>query len=589
MQKRFQIPAFAAAILIACHVTAFAQTAGTSPVYQTKPGLNEVSIYEKFTTIVQHNARIKKVLDFDADIIQIDPVQGHPDQVTIYALKTGVTTVTLIDEFDHFSKIEVLVRGDVRHLESYLQKLYPNDDITVEEIKGSVLLKGWVTRPEHINEVVAIAEQFYPLVLNHMRIGGVQQVMLKATVMEVNRSKMRRFGMNFGLVANDGYFVSTPGPITPLEGLPAFGGDVPLGGFSNASVSFGFMNPNRIFRGFVDALRTEGLLKIHATPMVVTHNGQPAELLNGGETPVLVPAGLGTTAIEFKPFGVILNAVPHILGNGRLRLQIEPSVVERDFANSVVVDGVTVPSFTVRKVNTQVEMNFGETLVIGGLVGTREDGSTAKLPFLGELPYIGAAFSNKTYNQSETELIILVTPEYVAPMSPEQVPVGGPGKFTSTPTDTELIFKGLLEVPRVGSDCDSVFNCTECNQNGFCRRHPNGRWGVGNYSNGSAGCTDCTPSGNKLISPGAMQSGSGTSGASSMVYPVGPIEPLQPEAQDQLLPPPVEDKPSTTGDSDDSVGTERTIGFSRVFGSSDKSDSESRAKPRGGLLAPLLR
>ena len=189
--------------------------------------------------------------------------------------------------------------------------------------------------------------------------------------------------------------------------------------------------------------------------------------------------------------------MPHILGNGRLRLQVEPSVVERDFANSVTVDGITVPSFTVRKVSTQVEMNFGETLVIGGLISTRETGSTAKVPFFGELPWIGAAFSHREFTESETELIILVTPEYVAPMSPEQVPVGGPGKFTDTPTDHELFWHNILEIPRTGSECDATFNCRECNQHGYCNQHPNG-CRVGLFSNQNGGCTTgtyCPPAG----------------------------------------------------------------------------------------------
>ena len=312
MQSYIVKSAVASILLCVVPAVAIGQSAGTSPIYQTQQGENSISIYEKFTAILQHPTRIRKVLDFDAEIIQIDPVQGHPDQVTVYALKTGITTVTLIDEFDQFTKVEVLVEGDVRHLKSVLTRRYPNDAIHVEEVKGAILLSGWVTRPEHINEIVMISEQFYPNVLNHMRIGGVQQVMLKATIMEVNRGKMRRFGMNFGLIGDSGYFLSTPGPITPIEALAVTGtgATATFSGFANTSVSFGFMNPNQIFQGFVDALRTEGLLKIHATPMVVTHNGQPAELLNGGEAPVLVPAGLGTTAIEFKPFGIILNAVP---------------------------------------------------------------------------------------------------------------------------------------------------------------------------------------------------------------------------------------------------------------------------------------
>lgn len=582
MQAKYLISATAWLLCAAWCIVAPAQNAGTSPIYQTTPGPNAISIYEKFTTIVQHNARIKKVLDFDADVIQIDPIQGHANQVTVYALKTGITTITLIDEFDHFTKIEVLVRGDVRHLESYLKKFYPNDAVQVEEIKGAILLSGWVTRPEHINEIVAISEQFYPNVLNHMRVGGVQQVMLKATVMEVNRTKMRQFGMNFGLIGANRYLLSTPGPIAPVApfATAAIAGN-PTANFGTSSVSFGFTNPNAIFQGFVDALRTEGLLKIHATPMVVTHNGQPAELLNGGETPVLVPVGLGQTAVEFKPFGIILNAVPHILGNGRLRLQIEPSVVERDVANAVIVQGIAVPAFTVRKVNTQVEMNFGETLVIGGLVNKRENVTTAKLPFFGELPYVGAAFSRKSVNEAETELVILVTPEYVAPMSPEQVPVGGPGKSTTTPVDSELFFKGLLEVPRVGSDCDSVFNCLECQQNGFCSRHPNGRWSVGNQ-NAGAGCTDCVPSSSNktLISPGVRENSAPTR-QHEFIRPLEAepsFEPIEESNTQELTPIP------------DPVTSESPVSFSKTLprGRSVRQTSSGSTRRRG-LLAPLLR
>lgn len=461
-----------------------AQEPGSSPVRRLRPGKNSVAVFEKFTVTLEHSGRIKRVYDFDEEVVTVEPVHGHPNQITVYAQKEGVTTVTIVDEYDQTMSAEILVRGDVRHLESYLKRLYPNDALQVEQIKGAVRLSGWVSEPEHINEIVTIAEQFYPLVMNHMQTGGVQQVMLKATIMEVDRSKLRRMGMNFGLLSNNGYLNATPGPITPLTTVSNVIGASPaltFTGFNNTSASFAFINNNSIFQGYLNALRTEGLLKIHATPMVVTHNGQPAELQNGGEAPVLVPAGLGVTAIEFKPFGVLLNGVPHILGNDRLRLQIDASVVERDFANAVTVEGITVPSFTVRRVNTQVEMNFGETLVIGGLIQKREDATTAKLPFFGELPWIGAAFSQKQYNEAETELLILLTPEHVSPLSPEQIPAGGPGLFTDTVTDHELFFHGLLEVPKTGDECSVNTNCFECQQNG-------GRCGI---HSGGAGCGIC--------------------------------------------------------------------------------------------------
>lgn len=458
--QRFAAVVAAAVFLLLPATGRSQQTSGTQTAYQIQPGRNEISLYERFSTLLAHSANIKTVMDFDAEVVRIEPVQQNPQQVRVSALKTGVTTVSIIDEFGQQFSVEILVRGDVRHLESFIRRLYPNDTIEIEEIKGAVRLDGWVTKPEHVSEIQAVAEQFYPLVMNHMKIGGVQQVMLKCTVMEVQRSKFRRLGMNFSMIRPDNFLISTPGPITPITSLASTGSGTTatLSGFGNSTISYGFTRPNSVFNGFIQAMREEGLLKLHATPTLVTHNGRPASLLNGGETPIITPAGLGTVGVEFKEFGVQLDVVPYILGNGRVRLEIDAAVRDRDFSNAVAVNGVTVPAFIVRRAQTQVEMNFGEALMIAGLVSQRQDGAAAKVPFFGELPWIGAAFGRKQYSEAETELMILVTPEYVAPTPAGHVPPGGPGSFTDIPTDRELFFHHMLEVPKFGDECEDCRN-----------------------------------------------------------------------------------------------------------------------------------
>ena len=456
-RRMIAVALFSFGWLIAGSQPGICQTAGPSPVYNIREGVNEIALFERFSTFIQHSSKIKKVMDFDEEILTVQTVDGNPQQFRVYALKAGVTSITIVDEFEKDYSIEILVRGDVRHLESFIRRLYPYDSISVEEVSDSaVRLDGWVSKPENISEIQAIAEQFYPDVLNHMKTGGVQQVLLKCTVLEVQRSKLRRLGMNFSLIRPDSFLISTPGPITPITALTSAGSGTTaaLSGFGNTSIAYGFTRPNSVFQGFVQAMLEEGMLKSHATPMIVTHNGRPANFLSGGETPVPVSAGLGVTGVEFKEFGIQMNAVPYILGNGRVRLEVETIVRDRDFANSVTIAGTTTTAFKTNSANTQVEMNFGEALVIAGLVAQREDSSAQKLPFFGELPYIGAAFSRKTYQESETELIILVTPEFVAPMPANQLPSVGPGKFTDTPVDRELFFHGLLEVPKVGDACD---------------------------------------------------------------------------------------------------------------------------------------
>ena len=472
--------------------TATAQTAGSAAVYRIHEGRNELSLVERFSIFVEHSAKIRRVMDFDEEVITVQVVEGTPTQFRVYALRGGITTINVVDEHGRSYSLEVLVEGDVRYLESKIRRSYPNDVITIEEInEQSVRLVGWVSQPEHIIEIEEIAKQFYPTVMNHMKTGGVQQVLMKCTVLEVQRSKLRRLGMNFTLVRPEGFLFSTPGPITPITAIGGAGGPT-LSGLSNSTVTFGFTKPNSVFQGFIQAMLEEGILKSQATPMIVTHNGRPANFLSGGETPVPIPAGLGTTGFQFREYGIQMNAVPYILGNGRVRLEVETIIRDQDFANTVTVSGTTITAFKTNSANTQVEMNFGEALVIAGLISQKQDVLTQKLPFFGELPYIGAAFSRKTATESERELIIMVTPEYVSPAPASQFPQQGPGMFTDSPTDKELFGMGLLEVPKYGDACEN--GCQNCMPGENCQNCPHGL-----HMNA---CPDCQQNGGSCTPPG---------------------------------------------------------------------------------------
>lgn len=460
--------------------SAVAQTVQTGPDWKIREGLNEISLYERFSMTIHHSAKIRRVL-YDDEVLTVTTIDGEPQAFQIYAAKACVTTITVIDEFDKHFELEVLVRGDVRHLESFIRRLYPDDTIGVEEISdSSVRLHGWVTKPENVSEIQTIAEQFYPDVLNHMQAGGVQQIMLKCTVMEVQRSKLRRLGMNFTLVRPDGYLSSTPGPIVPLTGVSA-GGGFTLGNnaLRDSSVTWGLTRPSGNFQGFVQAMIEEGIFETLATPMIVTHNGRPANFLSGGELPIPVAGGLGTTGVQYREFGIQLSTVPYVLGNGRIRLEVETRVSDQDLSNVVTINGTTTTAFRTNSANTQVEMNFGEVLVIAGLVSQRSFGNGQKVPFLGELPWIGAAFSRKQFTESETELVIMVTPELVSPMPAREVPSAYPGSSTDSPVDRELFFHGLMEVPSFGSACQcpdhkpgalkcSDPNCPRCREGSAC-------------------------------------------------------------------------------------------------------------------------
>lgn len=457
----------AVAAILATPMVGFAQPAevdqsvsSNDPVFVVNKPESQTQITEKFSKVIQLPQRISRVDGFDPVVLNVTALSAT--SFRLQALTPGVTTVVFTDEFGAVYTVEAFVAGDVRHLQAYIDRLFPGSAVKAVAVQDSVVLRGWVTRPEEITKIVEIAERFYPHVLNQMYVGGMQQVILKCRVMEVQRSKIRQLGMNFLYVNDNGFVGSTPGTLVPLSNSTAnFTGNGAGGqgleilntALSSLSLAGGIVDDNNIFQTFLDALKQERLLKILAEPTLNTTNGRPAQMLAGGEFPIVVPQSLGTTTIEWREFGVRMEAVPTILGAGRVRLELQPEVSERDFSNSVNINGFTVPGLTTRRVNTQVEMKFGQTYMLAGLLSLRRTATTSKIPFLGELPWIGAAFRRVQYDEGETELVILVTPELAGPLDPYEVPAGGPGLSTDVPTDRELYRDGFIEVPNYGGVC----------------------------------------------------------------------------------------------------------------------------------------
>lgn len=422
-----------------------------------------VVVVEQFTKVLKAPNKITHVDGFDQGIVDVTALS--PRELQLRGVAPGVTRIVITDERNQRFEVDARV---ISRLQAHLSRLFQDANIEVVHIgpdagPGSIVLRGWVTQPEHVVEVMDVAGQFYPPanILNQLRVAGVQQVQLNVKVMEVQRSLLRRFGFNFFYVAEKGLLASTPGQLTTLTALDTLFGDPgqvsgTIAGVGEATLAGGVVGDSAAFQGFLEALKQEQLLKILAEPKLVTTNGRPANMLAGGEFPMPIASGLGTTTIQWREFGVRMEAVPFVLGNGRLRLELQPEVSDRDFSNGVSINGNVIPALTTRRVNTQVEMKFGQTLMLAGLLSMRKTAQTSKVPFLGELPGIGAAFRRVRYDEAETELVILVTPELVAPMDPCQVPPGGPGLFTDDPTDRELFYHGLIEVPYYGPECPSA-------------------------------------------------------------------------------------------------------------------------------------
>ena len=456
--SRLSVAAAAAAVItLLATVPGAALAQSSDGAFQVYSRSAHLDMVELATRIIELPDATRTVDQFDPAVLSIEGVSDR--QVRVTALSPGVTTIGFVSESGVVREVEVFVKGDTRHLQAYLRELFPGSNIKavqVGETGDAVVLRGWVTDPSHIAEIMDIAGELYANPINQMRAATTERVLLECRVMEVNRSKLREFGfdfINFGSTVRLG---SSPGALTPQGVFEGTGGlGLPDNIFASPTLALQIVRPGYQFLGFLQALQTESLAKILAEPKLTVTSGRPATLLSGGEFPILVPQGIGQSTIEFREFGVRVEAVAVVLGDNRLRLDISPEVSERDFSSAITLQGVQVPGLTTRRINTSAELGFGETLMLGGLVSNRDVAGTSKVPFLGELPYIGMAFSRKRYEQSETELLIMVTPYPAGTLDPRSLPPG-PGQNTTFPDDRELYVNGLIELPNYGDACGDL-------------------------------------------------------------------------------------------------------------------------------------
>lgn len=398
--------------------------------------------------ILTLDKRIPQAQVNNPEILQLTALS--PNQIQIFAKKPGVTQVNLWDEAGAIYSIDVIVFGDARELSLLIESQFPNCSIRVVPISNGVMLSGYVDQPEHVSRIMQLAQEYYPRVINNLTLGGVHEVLLHVKVMEVSRTKLRALGFDWTQISGQNIVRSSvSGLISGATAADAVAGTSASAVTSGAETFFfSVIDGSDAFFGVLEALRQDNLMKVLAEPTLVTVSGRPAFFQVGGEFPIIVPQSLGTVSIEYKKYGTQVDFVPIVLGNGKIRLEVRPRVSEIDSARSVVINSTTVPGLRVREVDTGVEMKAGQTLAIAGLVETRVEAQRRGLPWISDVPYIGVPFRRVVERTNDVELLILVTPELVSAMNPEEVPPGGPGMSTSSPTDSELYFGGLIEVQR---------------------------------------------------------------------------------------------------------------------------------------------
>lgn len=392
-----------------------------------------------------------RVLTFDYDVprfvvgnnevIRATPVA--PNQILISGVAQGVSPLGVYDADGNIRTLDIHVTGDVRSLQVALEEHFPNANIKAHALNASVILSGYVPNTDMMTQVMRVAEDFFPTPINNMTVGGSQTVLLNVKVVEVSRTKLRQFGIDWALLTGNDFFIQSVNGLIDAAAAQA-------GSVAGASTfRFGVLDNGNQFSMFLGALEQNNMAKILDEPILVTNSGRPASLRSGGQVPIPVANGLGSVTVEFREFGTLLDFVPIVLGDGMLRLEINSDVVE--IAGDLRDPVTGVPGFRNRGVNTGVTMRAGQTLALAGIIQNRRDAQIRGLPFLVDLPWIGTFFRGVEDTFNEVELVIMVTPQFIGPVDVGADYFEGPGRSTVPPSDTDFFFRGYIEVPRCGN------------------------------------------------------------------------------------------------------------------------------------------
>ncbi len=359
-------------------------------------------------------------------------------EIYINALAPGVTNISMWGK-GRFTSATVTVEADLTLLKEKLNQILPKEKIGAESAGDSIVLSGEVSGPIAQSTAIALATPYAggkrDKVVNIMHVGGVQQVMLEVRVAEIARLVAERIGVNFSALAPGGNFgVNQINNLAGIADLTRVFSGVTR---SSSTTTFanvlspaltamgGWTAAGTLWTVFLDLVKQNNLGRVLAEPNLVTTSGQQASFLAGGEYPIPVPqSGTGAAAtitVEYKKFGVQLEFTPTVLTEGKIAVKVHPTVSEIDntFGQSFTLPGgYVVPGLRIREMNTQVEVQDGQTFAIAGLLSDTTRNVVTKFPVLGNIPVLGALFRSTQYQKNETELVTLVTPHLVKPMAP---------------------------------------------------------------------------------------------------------------------------------------------------------------------------
>lgn len=367
---------------------------------------------------------------------------------TIYVLgkSPGLTTMTLLDGAGQLiANVNVKVASDITEFKERLKQILPGEKIEVRTANDGIVLSGTVSSAQKLQRALDLAERYAPeRVSNLMGVGGVQQVMLKVRFAEMQRTVSKSLSASLGVSGGNG--VGVTGGTGRLATQPALSnslqGNIPAANDNVGAVLFGFNAGSVQVNLLLEALEQKGVVRTLAEPNLSALSGQEATFLAGGEYPIPVAQEDGLFSVEYKPFGIELQFIPRVIDGDVINLELEAAVSAVDPSNSITLNGIQVNAFSRRETTTTVEMRDGESFAIAGLIEDNFVDNAAQMPWIGDVPVLGALFRSADYRRSQTELVIIITAHLVTPTRGEALAL--PTDRVKPPSESDLFLFGRV-------------------------------------------------------------------------------------------------------------------------------------------------
>ena len=435
--------------------------AGSSIVWAAAAGDAEnVHLVVGRSAVLDTGAPIARVSLTSADVA--DAMVTSANELLINGKAPGTISMFVWNRAGALRRYEIVVQRDLGRLSDQLKQLFPGEPIAAQSSGKSIVLSGSVSRKSVVDDALSIAAGYAEKkedVVNLLQIaesGASNQVMLRVRFAEVSRSALTELGASF-FTSPNGQFHNVIGRTSTQQfSAPIFdnqnsGNKLVFSDFLN----FFLWDFKHDLGAVIKALQNKGLFQSLAEPNLVAESGKEASFLAGGEIPVPIaqPSG-GTVAvtIQYKEFGIRLNFTPVINGD-RVHLKVRPEVSTLDFANGVTLQGFRIPALSTRRMETELELQNGQTFAIAGLINNQMNKTLQKVPGIGDIPILGLLFRSEAAQKDRTELVVMITPEilprnsrgvtgdlprlqeqYLPPIDPKKTKENPPPAFKSSAT-----------------------------------------------------------------------------------------------------------------------------------------------------------